>query len=90
LFGKWKIKNTIVNQSFPYEIYTKNNEYIGVTPQGDYNTDILEKKGNNYYKKGNEYGEYYTIDSEKNMSLFDKDCDLSSVGYMAVRQRLDN
>ncbi|MDD4149176.1 MAG: hypothetical protein PHE33_04040 [Bacteroidales bacterium] len=87
LFGKWEIENTLVKDSYPYEIYIKNSEYIGVIPQGDYKTDILEKKGDNYFVKGNKYGEYFKIDSKMNMTLFDRDGDLSSMGYKTIRQK---
>lgn len=85
LFGKWKITNSLSKQNYPYEIYKKGNEYIGVIPQGDYKTEIFEKNGNKYLVKGNEYGEYYIIDANLNMTLFDKDGDLSSMGYKAVK-----
>jgi hypothetical protein len=85
LFGKWLIANTTVNESYPFEIYKKGSEYISVIPQGDYKTEILTKKGNDYYVKGNKYGEFYKIDSDKNMKLFDKDGDLASMGYKATK-----
>ena len=85
LFGKWKINNSLSKQNYPYEIYKKGNEYIGGIPQGDYKTEILEKNGNKYLVKGNEYGEYYVIDANLNMTLFDKDGDLSSMGYKAIK-----
>ena len=86
LFGKWKITNTIVKKSYPYEIYKKGNEYIGVIPHGKYRTEILEKKGDKYFVKGSEYGEYYRVDSKMNMSLFDKDGELASSGYIATKK----
>ncbi len=85
LFGKWKIANTIVNESYFYEIYIKKNEYIGVIPSGKYRTEILDKKGDKYFVKGNKHGEYYKIDSKMNMSLFDKDGELASMGYKATK-----
>lgn len=85
LFGKWKINNSLSKQNYPYEIYKKGNEYIGVIPQGDYKTEILEKNGNTYLVKGNEYGEYYQIDANLNMILFDKDGDLTKMGYIAIK-----
>ncbi|KAF5434820.1 hypothetical protein C5S36_04315 [Candidatus Methanophagaceae archaeon] len=41
LFGKWKITNTTVKSSYPYEIYKKDDEYIGVIPKDDFKTEIL-------------------------------------------------
>lgn len=86
LFGKWKITNSIVKQSYPYEIYKKGTDYIGIIPQNEYRTQILEKKGDKYYVKGNEHGEYYQIDSKMNMTLFDKDGELLSMGYKATKE----
>ncbi|WKK74942.1 hypothetical protein QYS49_25290 [Marivirga salinae] len=86
LLGKWTITNTTVNQSYAFEIYKEGNEYVSVIPQGDFKTEILSKKGNDYYVKGNKYGEFYRIDSDRNMKLFDKDGDLSSMGYKAIKR----
>jgi hypothetical protein len=86
LFGKWIISNSTVNESYTFEIYVKGEEYIGVIPQGEFKTEILEKRGEKYVVKDNQYGEYYIIDSDKNMKLFDKDGDLSSMGYKATKQ----
>jgi hypothetical protein len=86
LFGKWEITNTTVKQSYPYEIYKKENEYIGVRPHDEFKTEILQKKGNKYYITGNKYGEYYIINTSKEMTLFDKDGELLSMGYKAVKQ----
>lgn len=84
LFGKWSI--SVAGQSYPYEIYRKDNEFIGVIPTGDFRTEQLEKKGNDYYVRGNKQGEFYRIDANLNMTLFDKDGDLSTVGYKATKQ----
>ena len=86
LFGKWKISNSLTKASYPYEIYKKDSEYIGVRPQGEFKSEILEKNGNNYSVKGNEYGEYYVINSNKEMALFDKDGELESMGYKATKK----
>lgn len=86
LLGKWTITNTTVNQSYPFEIYKKGAAFVSVIPQGDYKTEILSKKGNDYYVKGNKYGEFYRITSDKNMKLFDKDGDLTSSGYKATKR----
>jgi len=86
LFGKWEITNTTVKSSYPYEIYKKGNEYIGVIPQDKFKTELLEKSGNKYSVKGNKYGEYYMITSSKLMTLFDKDGELASMGYKATKQ----
>lgn len=86
LIGKWEISNTIAKESYPYEIYSNGNEFIGVIPQDEYKTEILEKKGNDYFIKGNKSGEYYKIDSKMNMSLFDNDGELASMGYKATKK----
>jgi hypothetical protein len=82
LFGKWTIANTIVKESYPYEIYKKGNEFVGVR-LNDFKIENLTKKGSDYYVKGNKYGEFYRIDKNLNMILFDKDGDLTSTGYKA-------
>ena len=87
LFDKWKITNRLVKESWIYEIYQKGNEYIGVIPKWDYRIEVLEKKGFNYYIKGNSSGEYYRIDDEKYMTLYDKDGELYSAGYSAVKEK---
>lgn len=88
LFGMWQISITVANElySYPYEIYKKNNKYIGVITEGEFKSVILDKKGDKYYQKGNEYGEYYRIDGNKNMTLFDKDGELSSMGWKATKK----
>jgi len=86
LFGKWKITNTIAKSSYPYEIYKNGYEYIGVIPQDKFKTEIIEKSGNKYSVKGNKYGEYYMITSSMEMTLFDKDGELASMGYKATKQ----
>lgn len=86
LFGKWEITNSMTKSSYPYEIYKKGNEYIGVVPQDDFKTEILEKKGNDYFVKGNKHGEYYKIDANKNMVLYDQDGELTSMGYKAIKK----
>ncbi|MFT6128283.1 MAG: hypothetical protein ACJAVA_002784 [Flavobacteriaceae bacterium] len=86
LFGKWKITNTMAKSSYPYEIYKKGNEYIGLIPLDKFKTEILEKSGNKYSVKGNKYGEYYIISPTKKMTLFDKDGELASMGYKATKE----
>jgi hypothetical protein len=86
LFGKWTITNTTAKSSYPYEIYKKGNEYIGVIPQGEFKTENIDKSGNKYSVKGNKYGEYYMITSTKEMTLFDKDGELASMGYKAKKE----
>lgn len=96
LLGKWTITNSILKanglqSAYKYEIYRNGTKYIGVIPQEDrkYQTETLEKIGNNYFIKGNnvnnENGEYYQIDAQLNMTLFDRDGDLSTAGYKAIR-----
>ena len=86
LFGKWTITNTIVKQSYPYEIYKKGKQYVGIR-LNDFKTENLTKKGSEYYVKGNKYGEFYRIDKNMNMILFDKDGDLTSTGYKAQKTK---
>lgn len=84
LFGKWKITNRFTNLSYIYEIYKNGDEYTGVI--GMNKIEILKKSGNKYSVVGSKYGEYYIINSAKEMTLFDKDGELTSAGYKAVKQ----
>lgn len=86
LFGEWIISNSNFDMSEPYEVYQKGNEFIGVFPEDDFKMEQLEKKGNKYYIKDSKAGEFYTIDDDKNMKLFDQKGDLSSVGYKATKK----
>ena len=85
LFGKWEISNSLSKTKYLYEIYKKGNEYIGVIPP-DLRTEILEKKGDKFIVKDNQFGEYYRIDANMNMTLYDKDGELESMGYKATKQ----
>lgn len=87
LLGKWKI-TLGSDYAHPYEIYSKGDSYIGVwaSPQREYKTEILTKKGNDYFIKGNNSKEYYKIDSKLDMALFDKDGELASLGCIAKKQ----
>jgi hypothetical protein len=87
LVGKWTISNSIVKESYPYEIYKKGNEYIGVIIKDDLDkkTENLIKKGSDYYVKGSKDGEFYRIDKNMNMELFDKEGELTSIGYKATK-----
>jgi hypothetical protein len=84
LFGKWTIINTIVQESYIYEIYKKENDFIGVR-LNDFKKENLTKKGSDYYVKENKYGEFYRIDKNLNMILFDKEGGLTSSGYKALK-----
>jgi hypothetical protein len=84
LFGKWTIANTIVKQSYPYEIYKKENEYVGIK-LNNFKIEGLSKKGTDYYVNGNKHGEFYRIDKNLKMVLFDKDGDLTNTGYKATK-----
>ena len=85
LFGKWKIVFTIVNMSHPYEIYKKGNKYKGLIPLDNFKIETLEKKGNRYFIKGNSDGEYFIIDSNMEMTLFDSYGELASDGIIAIK-----
>lgn len=87
LYGKWLISNSIAESSYNYEIYFKESNYIGVIPKDDFKTEILTKSQNKYSVKGSKYGEYYLINSKGEMTLFDKDGELASVGYKAVKSK---
>jgi len=94
LVGKWDIIVQVgrgEKYSNPYEIYRLGNEYIGVYPEvGSINKireiETLRKVDNKLYIVGNKNGEYYMIDKNKNMALFDKYGDLESAGWKAIKR----
>jgi hypothetical protein len=83
-FGQWSITNKLTHSAYFYEIYIKDGEYTGVARFVEYKYEKLVKDGIKYIVQDNEYGEYYTIDANMNMTLFDKDGQLTSSGYIAV------
>ncbi|MCF8245463.1 MAG: hypothetical protein K9J37_13130 [Saprospiraceae bacterium] len=85
LFGKWLIKNSVINQQYTYEIYRKDKNFIGMIPEAEFKIYFLEKKGKNYYVKDNKFGEYFRIDSKMNMTLFDSEGDLTLAGFVATK-----
>ncbi len=91
--GKWIVSNLILeqkghNSTYKYAIYkTSDKIFIGVFAQAnwEYETEVLEKIGDKYFIRGNnpqsENGEYYKIDSNLNMTLFDETGDLTEYGW---------
>lgn len=84
LFGKWKVTNSFAKQSYLFEIYKRGNEYIGVYPSREFKTEQLQKKGKDFYVKGSRNGEFYRIEANMTMALFDQDGELASSGWSAV------
>lgn len=92
--GKWIVSNLILeqkghNSTYKYEIYkTNDNLFIGVFAQADweYQTEVLEKIGDKYFIRGDnpqsENGEYYKIDTNLNLTLFDETGDLTEYGWV--------
>ena len=95
LFGKWimNIQNLSSNEAnrYKYEIYRNGSCYIGFAAQEDweYDAEILERKGAFFVIKGDNgssrHGEYYRIDEDMNMILFDEDGELSEYGFTATK-----
>jgi hypothetical protein len=83
LFGKWKINNEVVNSEYIYEIYSLNDQYIGIALYDEPKFEELNKEGTKFIIKGNKYGEYYIINTKKEMILFDSSGELTSMGYEA-------
>ncbi len=84
LVGRWKITNTFAKDSYPLEIYErKSGGFVAVYPQRDFKTEELELKGNDYFIRGSRSGDFYRIDKNRKMTLFDKDGELASSGWVA-------
>ena len=80
------INNGITNSSYDYEIYSNADELIGVMKFEKMKFENLKRNGNKYEVQDNSYGEYYVIDGNNNMKLFDQDGDLTSAGYTAKKK----
>jgi len=95
LFGKWIMNIRIIanneTHSYKYEIYKTVNNYVGFAAQEDweYEAEILERKGMFFIIKGDNgssrNGEYYRIDDNMNMVLFDEDGELAEYGFTATK-----
>lgn len=89
LIGRWKLYLGKGSKGYLYEIYTDGNKCIGVYPENTYKPDrieVLDKKGNKYFDENSKEGEYFTLDKDLNMSLFDNKGELTSMGCIAVKQ----
>ncbi len=95
LFGKWTMHIKVIalneTRSYKYEIYRRENSYIGFADWGDgeYDAEILERKGIFFILKGDNAhsrdGVYYRIDEDMNLVLFDQDGELSEHGFTASK-----
>lgn len=85
LFGKWQIKIGVGEESYPYEIFQNGEEYIGIVFQNGFKKELLEKRGNEFHVKGVDSGEFYRVDGNLEMTLFDKDGNLGDIGYEAIK-----
>jgi len=85
LVGKWIIKIGVEEESYPYEIFQKGASYIGVVFQNGFKKESLEKRGNEFHVLNVESGEFYQVDENLEMTLFDKDGDLTEIGYEAIK-----
>ena len=83
LFGKWKITNSTANLSYTYAIYQQDGRFYGINESKPDKQESLKRKDDIYSVEGNKFGEYYKIDKNMNMELFDKDGELKSMGYTA-------
>lgn len=86
LFGTWTINNSFYKSSCDYEIYRKGDEYIGIVKFRGQKYETLKKDGKNYFVEGSRFGRYYKIDSDKKMTLFDKDGELTEAGLIAKKK----
>lgn len=84
LFGSWSIENSFTSDRYDYEIFVADDQYTGVK-LSHYTFENLTKEGEKFIVEDNEYGEYYTIDNDKNMIMYDKDGSLESAGYIVKK-----
>ena len=84
LIGKWVINNSFQNHKYTFEIYNKGSKYLGIR-LNDFTIENLTKKDLKYYISGNKYGEFYRVDKNKEMTLFDNDGSLVGAGYTATK-----
>ena len=84
LIGKWVINNSFLNHKYTFEIYNKGSKYLGIR-LNDFTIENLTKKELKYYISGNKYGEFYQVDKNKEMTLFDNDGSLVGAGYTATK-----
>lgn len=85
LFGKWRIVDASGAMNYVYELYKKDSEYIGVILDKAIKLEYLDLKGTKYYLRGSKVGEYYIIDANKNMSLWDKGGNLADIGFKVTK-----
>lgn len=84
--GKWRISNSFTEDSYEMEIYRINNEYsAALIFPSEIKMESLDKEGDKFIVQDNNFGEYYIIDNQNNLSLFDKDGELESTGYKAIK-----
>lgn len=81
LFGKWRVTNDRAKMDYVYEVYRKGSEYVGVILDKPIQLEKLDRKDTKFYLKGSTGGDYYLIDADKNMSLWDKKGSLASIGF---------
>lgn len=89
LWGKWIIQLSFAgsSDSYPYEIYRKGNIYTGVCfPDGVFTVEKLIKQGTRFRVLNDRHGEYYMVDGNMQMTLFDKYGELASSGWTATKQ----
>lgn len=85
LFGAWTIENPTTSLEYDYEIYIKDGDYIGVNVLYKSFENLL-RQDEKFIVKGNRYGEYYIIDDQLNLELYDNDGSLESAGYVARKK----
>jgi len=85
LFGKWMINNSQGEPLYVFEIHQKGKEFIGVRKMDGLQFERLSKDDDSYIIQDNEHGEFYLIDNEYNMKLFDQDPEWVGAGRSATK-----
>lgn len=82
--GAWVISVAPINQSYTFEIYKSGDKYTGVRIHtSSHAFEKLEKKNDRYYIKGSKSGEFYTIDPNHSLGIWDKEGSLYSAGWQS-------
>ena len=83
IIGKWKLFNSYASgYSIEMHLVLENGFYYEYLPHND-SRNKLSKQGNRYSKVGDENGEYYVLNPDGKLDMFDREGNLDEVGWSA-------